>query len=557
MPAIRFDALFRSLATLGTRRRLLGLLTGLSLTNLLTRADDGSGASARGRKGRPDHARHQRQHHRAHDRRARDRRRSDKAPHSEACIPTGQKCPSRKPRGKKGRSLSCSHCCQGLATADANGTRRCGCQPVGESCTSAGSAQCCTGICDGATCQPGSTSPTSPTCAETCAGCCDGSDNCQAGSSVTSCGNGGARCVACAGTRPLCVNQTCAACTSTSQCPANAICDPSGACVACDVCQPAGACAYSSVRAAVDDPAGPSTITICAGLYEESATITIPRNVSLIGAGDGESADSNTILTGGSPVIGSENHDLTLRGLRISGQESGIGFGIGAGDGTLTMANCTITGLGRGLVVQSSTSGGTSAIAFLTDCSISGNTGGGGIFNHHGTTTLTNCLISGNTNLDSNGGGITSNGGTMTLSNCLVTGNSSVGLAGGIYAGVLGLILDNTIVSDNHAIGPLSTSLPAGGIRLSSVGEARLTNGSQVTGNTAFRGVGGIFLELGTLDINASSVTGNTGFRSAGGIYNSGTTNLQTGSSVSGNTGGNCAGPGDFNPDLPNEFCAP
>src|SRR6478736_7797922 len=91
LDADRFDALSKSLSALGTRRRLLGVLTGLPLLGSL--ALNGNDALAK-----------------SHRQRSRDPVRA------EACIPTGKPCPSKKPRGHnnhgKARTLSCNHCCQ-------------------------------------------------------------------------------------------------------------------------------------------------------------------------------------------------------------------------------------------------------------------------------------------------------------------------------------------------------------------------------------------------------------------------------------------------------------
>jgi hypothetical protein len=87
---------------------------------------------------------------------------------------------------------------------------------------------------------------------------------------------------------------------------------------------------------------------------------------------------------------------------------------------------------------------------------------------------------------------------------------------------------------------------------------------SSVTGNTALTDAGGGIYNDGTTNLkNGSRVTGNTAPQDGGGIANAGTTNLATGSIVNGNEAlnpagvDNCGGPGNYNPDLPNAFCAP
>ena len=71
----------------------------------------------------------------------------------------------------------------------------------------------------------------------------------------------------------------------------------------------------------------------------------------------------------------------------------------------------------------------------LTDCTVSGNSAssgdGGGVFNDLGTTTLLNCSVSGNS--AAVGGGLaTYYYGTTTLTNCTVSGNSAASDGGGV-----------------------------------------------------------------------------------------------------------------------------
>src|SRR5262245_59505594 len=109
-----FDRLTRTVAVAPSRRSLLRLGAGLSISALAAIVTVVESGLWRRRDRRPHH-------HAPRQRRRRERRNT----RSEACIPTGQRCPSKKPRGKKGKKLGCSRCCQGTFAVEAKGTRVC------------------------------------------------------------------------------------------------------------------------------------------------------------------------------------------------------------------------------------------------------------------------------------------------------------------------------------------------------------------------------------------------------------------------------------------------
>lgn len=90
---------------------------------------------------------------------------------AEACIPTGKKCPSPKPRGgrggrhrkrRSGRSLGCDKCCQRRFITKANGKNICYCVPIGEICTD--TRECCDGRCLNGVCALGGCTPPQTLC---------------------------------------------------------------------------------------------------------------------------------------------------------------------------------------------------------------------------------------------------------------------------------------------------------------------------------------------------------------------------------------------------------
>ena len=84
--------------------------------------------------------------------------RNDDAAKAEACIPTGKRCPSKKPRGQKQKQLTCAQCCQGVVagvtTRKGKRVKKCTCRSPGTPCNSATAAECCDGAasCQGGVC---------------------------------------------------------------------------------------------------------------------------------------------------------------------------------------------------------------------------------------------------------------------------------------------------------------------------------------------------------------------------------------------------------------------
>jgi hypothetical protein len=127
---------------------------------------------------------------------------------AEACIPSGKKCPARKPRGERAKKLGCKQCCQRFSIGGRKWNRKCSCKPVGQPCTTDRASDCCTGICDGSFCANAPNSPVAPQCTPLgtsctgfapacCSGVCNarGSDFDGTAGECAPCLTGGARCV--------------------------------------------------------------------------------------------------------------------------------------------------------------------------------------------------------------------------------------------------------------------------------------------------------------------------------------------------------------------------
>jgi hypothetical protein len=153
----KFDELVQKLSQTVSRRSIVGGTVGASVLTAvgLGSGDAGDEALAKGNKGKHKHRAHGQGNggkHRNHKGGAQGEggHKGRGGAHAEACIPTGKKCPSKKPRGRKAKHLGCDRCCQGHFTVNSTGRNKCACQPEGLTCTS--TTECCTGVCSGGLC---------------------------------------------------------------------------------------------------------------------------------------------------------------------------------------------------------------------------------------------------------------------------------------------------------------------------------------------------------------------------------------------------------------------
>ena len=194
------------------------------------------------------------------------------------------------------------------------------------------------------------------------------------------------------------------------------------------------------------------TIRLCSGTYRESATIIVNKDLTFVGAGDGE---GGTVVDGQAvrAVISIRTSGpVIMRHLRISGGLLLGGEGAGLNNsGTTTLEHCTVTDNHVLYGGSERANGGgiyNSGDLTLTDCTVSGNEAGGyggGIYNF-GTLVLTGCSVSGNT--ATIGAGVL-NDGTLTANDSIVNDNTAQ-WGGGIY-NFYTLTMNGTTVSGNTA----------------------------------------------------------------------------------------------------------
>lgn len=371
---------------------------------------------------------------------------------------------------------------------------------------------------------------TPPPVATTCAGKCGQvTDTCglQVNCGACTCGQGCAPCLICqpgpngagvcvsdaqqrggpcGAAGQLCQDDGTCRCDSQS-CAVNETC-VAGACT----CPCALGCTSSSVQNAINAATPGATITLCPGRF---GPITIDKNLTLIGAGAGESPAANTILDArqnGTTVIVDTGATVTLQNIRITGGQS-PGSDLGGGvrnEGTLTLANCVVTDntgvFGGGISNRQTTS-----VLFLDSTFVLDNDAvkGGGISNN-GTATLSNGSAVQNNQASEDGGGIRTLN-TLTLNNSSVAGNTADGDGGGILAVVAanvtlngGSFVANNTAGDNGGGIFNGDDIPAFQPRTT------LNSGSVVSGNSASDDGGGIFLQSGFVTITSSEIADNT-----------------------------------------------
>ena len=181
----------------------------------------------------------------------------------------------------------------------------------------------------------------------------------------------------------------------------------------------------------------------------------------------------------------------------------------------------------------------------LSNCTVSGNTAGnngGGLANvtgtlssSDGTTTLTNSSVSGNS-AGNDGGGLYNRGGTVTLTNCTVSRNITGAFGGGLLdaSGQNTTTLTNCTVSDNSA---------TNGAGVVNTDGATILSNCTFSGNSANTVGGGLYNIGGSVALTNCTVSGNSG--EGGGLYNNyGGTATLTNTIVAGNLSGDDIGGG-------------
>ena len=256
----------------------------------------------------------------------------------------------------------------------------------------------------------------------------------------------------------------------------------------------------------------------------------LPVNKSLTISGPGKdqlSIDGNQTLL----VFGIfPDKTATISGLTIRNGQAGILNE----HGTLTVSNCAVSGNSDiGLFND-----GVPSVLTVSNCVVSGNSSG--IYNYYGEASVSNCIVSSNQsggvfNYGVSGGpddhilGIAS----LTIADSIINDNSGPGVdnnAGGVT------IVDTTI-SGNSVGGGVYTYQDGGKIP----GNLTVMN-STISGNSASSYGGGIACGKSGLTIINSTVSGNSAGAYGGGIVSGSFGMMIVNSTVSGNSAATCGG---------------
>jgi predicted outer membrane repeat protein len=227
------------------------------------------------------------------------------------------------------------------------------------------------------------------------------------------------------------------------------------------------------------------------GIYSVSTltltNTTVRHNRAATGEGGGIFVAGGASLSGGEVSNNSAGDDgggvdiesgsVTLNGTRVlSNTAESDGGGVYNGGAlnvidTLFRGNSTDAFQSRGGGIYNQGALTVSGSAFYSNSATSEFSYGGGICNDSGTTTIVNCMFSGNYAAGDTmgmGGGIYNQGGTTVMTFTTVVSNTASGAGGGINVTSGAVFAKNTLVAHNDATG--TTADDCGGSALNSTG---------------------------------------------------------------------------------------
>jgi hypothetical protein len=202
-------------------------------------------------------------------------------------------------------------------------------------------------------------------------------------------------------------------------------------------------CKFTSIQDAIDDAQsrGVEAFTVCPGTYKEQITVGSSSDSALtIQAASSFPADTTIDADGDGPAITVARGvlDIEFANFTITGGKAAFGGGIVNRGFSTTINNCVITG---------------------NDTGAADDSGGGGIYNDGGNLTLSLTTVSDNHALDGQGGGILNTDGTLTLEESTQVTKNMADQGGGIFnQGGTVMISSSSSVTDNEPDNCVGTS---------------------------------------------------------------------------------------------------
>jgi hypothetical protein len=213
----------------------------------------------------------------------------------------------------------------------------------------------------------------------------------------------------------------------------------------------------AEVAQANSDNAGDVITFACSGDIKLSSTLSITGSMTLSGSGQSVTLDGGDSMQ----VLYVNGVSLTLNALTVAhgSASSASGGGLDNEFGTVSITNSTVANnsasAGGGLM-----NAGTMTITNSTVANNSASDGGGGLYNEVGSLTITNSTVANNSagsgNVEISGGGGLLNQGTVSISNSTVANNSVSGDAGGgglFNRFATGATITNSTFANNSANG--------------------------------------------------------------------------------------------------------